>query len=105
MDGYLVTFFTQENREHNKTSMASWILEEAKNLGVRGASLFSGQEGFGHDGRFHSENYFDLGDRPQQVVLALTYDEFDKLFKSIKENNMRIFYTKVHAEFGYTSEE
>ncbi|TKB25264.1 DUF190 domain-containing protein [Desulfopila sp. IMCC35006] len=105
MEGYLVTFFTQENREHNKTSLANWIIEEAKSLGVRGATLFSGQEGFGHDGRFHSGNYFDLEDRPQQVVLALTYDECDRLFRNIKENKLQMFYTKVRAEFGYTSEE
>lgn len=104
MEGYLVTFFTQENREHNNTSLADWIIEEAKKLGVRGATLFSGQEGFGHDGRFHSGGYFDLEDRPQQVVLALRNDECDRLFQLIKENDLRIFYTKVRAEFGYTSE-
>ena len=86
-------------------SLASWIIEEAKNLGVRGATLFSGQEGFGHDGRFHSGNYFDLADRPQQVVLALTYDEFDRLFQRIRDNSLRIFYTKVPVEFGYTCED
>jgi PII-like signaling protein len=104
MEGYLVTFFTQENREHNKMSLASWIIEEAKQLGVRGATLISGQEGFGHDGRFHSANYFDLEDRPQQVVLALTYTEFDNLLLRIKENELRIFYTKVQADFGFTNE-
>lgn len=102
MEGYVVTFFTQEIREHNKTSLANWIIEEAKKLGVRGATLLSGQEGFGDDGRFHSACYFDLEDRPQQVVLALTYEEFDMLFLRIKENKLRIFYTKVQAEFGYT---
>lgn len=102
MEGYLVTFYTQENREHNNMSLASWIIEEAKNLGVRGATLFSGQEGFGHDGRFHSSNYFDLEDRPQQVALALTYEECDRLFIRIKESKLKIFYTKVQAEFGST---
>lgn len=105
MEGYIVTFFTQENREHNNTSVASWIVEEAKQLGVRGATLSYGQEGYGHDGRFHSGYYFDLEDRPQQVVLALTFDEFDKLFFRIKQQKLRIFYTKVRAEFGYTSDE
>ncbi len=105
MDKYLVTFFTQENREHNKMSLASWIIEEANSLGVRGATLLSGQEGFGHDGRFHSGNYFDLEDRPQQVVLALTGEECDRLFQRIKENKLRMFYTKVRADFGYTDEE
>lgn len=105
MEGYVVTFFTQENREHNGISLAYWIIEEAKKLDVRGATLLSGQEGFGDDGCFHSANYFDLEDRPQQVLLALTYDEFDKLFLRIREEKLRIFYTKVQAKFGYTDAE
>ena len=70
MEGYLVTFFTQHNREHGGMPVATWIIEEAKKLGVRGATLFSGKEGFGHDGRFHSDNYFDLEDPPVQVAMA-----------------------------------
>jgi PII-like signaling protein len=101
MEGYLVTFFTQENREHNNISLASWLIDEAKKLGARGATLFSGQEGFGHDGHFRSGSFFDLEDRPQQVVLALTFDECERLFQCIEENELRIFYTKVRAEFGY----
>jgi len=104
MEGYLVTFFTQENREHENMSLANWIIEEAKKLGVRGATLLSAQEGFGHDGRYHSGNYFDLEDRPQQIVLALTFDECEKLLLRIKENNLRFFYTKIRAEFGYTND-
>ena len=104
MEGYLVTFFTQQNREHAGMPLANWIVEEAKQLGVRGATLFTGSEGFGHDGRFHSGGYFDLEDQPLQVVLALTSHECDQLFARIRENNLRIFHTKCRAEFGYTCE-
>jgi PII-like signaling protein len=104
MDGYLVTFFTQQSREHNGTSVADWLLGQARELGVRGATLFSGQEGFGHDGRFHSENLFDLEDPPLQVVIALTPAESDQLFSRIEENGLCIFYTKSRVEFGFTSD-
>jgi len=103
MDGYLVTFFTQQNRGHDGTSVADWILGQARELGVRGATLLSGQEGFGHDGRFHSENLFDLEDPPLQVVVALTPAESDQLFSRIEESGLRVFYTKTRAEFGFTS--
>ncbi|MCB2191930.1 MAG: DUF190 domain-containing protein [Deltaproteobacteria bacterium] len=104
MQGYLVTFFTQKNRKHDGNSLADWIIEQAKQLGVRGATLLSGQEGFGHDGRFHSDNYFDLQDTPLQVMLALTFDECDRLFARIKQNGLRIFYTKAPVEFGFTDQ-
>ena len=95
MQGYFVTFFTQQSREHNGMSVASWIVEEARRLGVRGATLFSGSEGFGHDGRFHSDNFFDLEDPPVQVALALTQDECDKLMGRFNETGLRIFLHKI----------
>lgn len=104
MEGYLVTFFTQQNREHEGTPVANWIVEEAKKLGVRGATLFSGKEGFGHDGRFHSDNYFDLEDPPVQVAMALTCHECDRLLARLRETGLRVFYTKSKIEFGFTSE-
>ncbi|BCS97577.1 hypothetical protein DSLASN_32090 [Desulfoluna limicola] len=104
MDGYFVTFFTQQNRTYRDMPIAKWIIEEATQLGVRGATLMSGREGFGHDGRFHSENYFDQEDPPLQVSMALTCDECDRLMDRLKENQLRVFYTKPKIEFGFTSE-
>lgn len=104
MEGYIVTFFTQQNRGQDGVSVARWIIEKAKQLGIRGATLLSGQAGFGHDGRFHSESIFDLEDRPLQVVLVLTQDECERLFAAIKEKQLSVFFTKTSAEFGNTSE-
>lgn len=104
MEGYLVTFFTQRNREYQGTSLARWIVEKAMKIGVRGATLTSGQEGFGHDGQFHSSNYFDYEDSPLQVTMALTHDECDRLMACLKKNEVRVFYTKIKATFGFTTE-
>ncbi|WP_421899851.1 DUF190 domain-containing protein [Maridesulfovibrio sp.] len=103
MQGYLITFFTQQNREQDGIPLADWLVEEAHKIGVRGATLFSGKEGFGHDGRFHSDNYFDFDDKPQLVTMALTEDECEKLLSHLKSKCLRIFYTKSKAEFGFTS--
>ncbi|WP_319762523.1 DUF190 domain-containing protein [Maridesulfovibrio sp.] len=103
MEGYLITFFTQQNREHESTPLADWIVEEAKRAGVRGATLFSGKEGFGHDGRFHSGNYFDFDDPPQLITMALTEEECDLLFPRLQKCSQHIFYTKSKAEFGFIS--
>ncbi|WP_319584920.1 DUF190 domain-containing protein [uncultured Pseudodesulfovibrio sp.] len=104
MQGYFVTFFTQQSREHDGQPVATWIVNEARRLGVRGATLLSGSEGFGHDGRFHSDNFFDLQDKPVQVGLALTQDECDKLMARFQEAGLRVFFTKSEIEFGFTSD-
>lgn len=105
MKGYMVVFFTQQNRKYGDESVANFILEEAKKLGVRGATLFSGKEGFGHDGRYHADNFFELEDPPVQVALALSSEECDLLLSRFKEEGLRVFYTKTETEFGFTIED
>jgi len=100
--GYQIKFFTQQNREHGGMPISEWILEEARQLGIRGATVQAGEEGFGHDGRFHSDNYFDFVDRPLQVVMALTPEEYTALFARIRDSGVNVFYTKTEIEFGFT---
>lgn len=104
MTGYLVTFFTQETRTHSGVSLAEWILEQARQTGIQGATIISAKAGFGHDGRFHSEDYFDLEDRPQQVVMAISAPNCAALFARIRESGLHIFYTKAPIEFGFTDD-
>lgn len=103
MNGYVVTFFTQQNRGQGDLTIARWLVATAKQLGIRGATVLSGQEGFGHDGRYHSESMFDLEDRPMQVVLVVTAEECERLFEAIGQEGLSIFYTKTATEFGTTS--
>ncbi len=102
MEGYVITFFTQHEREYMGLSVGDWIVKEAKQLGIRGATLFAGKQGFGHDGRFHSENYFDNEDNPILVTMAISKEEYVKLLGRIQESHLRIFYTKYKAEFRFT---
>ncbi|MGE4291767.1 MAG: DUF190 domain-containing protein [Desulfovibrio sp.] len=104
MEGYLVTFFTQQNRTHNDVPLADWIVDQAKQLGVGGATMFTGKEGFGHDGRYHSPGYFDLEDQPLQVAMAVSLDELNALFVRFQAEGVRVFYTKARIEFGFTCE-
>lgn len=104
MTGFLVTFYTQESRTFEKTPLADWILDQARQVGVQGATMMPGKAGFGHDGRFHSESYFDLEDRPVQVVMAVRTEKFAPLMERIKSCGLRIFYTRAPIEFGFTDE-
>lgn len=103
MNGYIVTFFTQQSRGKGDLTIARWLVDTAKKLGIRGATVLSGQEGFGHDGRYHSESMFDLEDRPMQVVLVVTAEECERMFEAVRQEGLSIFYTKTATEFGTTS--
>ena len=104
-DGYLITFFTQQSREHNGMPLAHWIVEEAKQLGASGATLSAAKEGFGHDGRLHSEGFFNLEDPPQKIVMALRPEICDLLVARIAEEGVKVFFTKTRVSFGFTIED
>ncbi|MFO6133202.1 DUF190 domain-containing protein, partial [Pseudomonas aeruginosa] len=54
MQGYQLTFITQQGRCHQGQPICDWLLQEARRLGVRGATALAASEGFGQSGRLHS---------------------------------------------------
>ena len=42
--GYQLTFFTQQDHRHHGKSLAHWLVEEARALGIGGATLIAGSK-------------------------------------------------------------
>lgn len=104
MNGYQLTFFTQQDRMHRHQPLAQWIVEEAGRLGLRGATLNGAIEGMGHDGRLHSISLIDLSEQPVQVTLVVSTQECDRLFERLVQERIKVFYLKTKAEFGMLGE-
>lgn len=104
MNGYQITFFTQQDHRHHGKPMADWLLHLAKEMGLRGATLIAGSEGFGHHGRIHSAHFFELADQPLEVLMAVTEDESQRLFESLRSEGVQLFYVKTPVEFGMLGE-
>jgi uncharacterized protein len=100
MNGYQITFLTQQDRRHNGKSLADWLVRLAKELGLRGATLIPASEGFGHQGRIHSAHFFELTDQPLEVLMAVTEDEAERLFARLRTEGVSLFYVKTPVEFG-----
>lgn len=105
MQGYQLTFFTQQDHEHHGKPLGHWLVEEAKAMGIGGATLLAASEGFGRHRRLHSAHFIELSDQPLEVVLAVTAAEADQLFARLKAEKIRLFYCKTPVEFGTTYEE
>ena len=104
MKGYQITFFTQQDRRHKHQPMAEWLMLAARDLGVRGATIVAGSEGYGQHRRIHSAHFFELADQPQEVMMAVSEDEADRLFAYLKEEAVHLFYVKTPIEFGILGE-
>ncbi len=100
MRGYQLTFFTQQDRHLHGKPLGHWLVEEARAMGIRGATLISAAEGFGRDRHIHAAHFFDLGDQPVEVVMAVTAEEADRFFARLKAEKVELFYARTPVEFG-----
>jgi len=100
MQGYQITFFTQQDRVHGHEPLAQWLLAQAGALGIRGATLNGSLQGLGHDGHLHAANMFDLGDQPVQVTMVVSDDENQKLFDHLAAHGAQVFFMRSRVEFG-----
>ena len=104
MHGYQLTFFTQQDRKHHGLPLAQWLLEEARSLGIGGATLIQAAEGFGHDRKIRSAHFFELADQPLEVTMAVSETDAARLFARLKEEEINIFFVKSPIEFGMTGD-
>ena len=100
MNGYQITFFTEQDRRHKGQQLAEWLIQLAKDLDLRGATLVSATEGFGKSRRLHSAHFFELADQPVEVLMAVSGEEAERLFARLNTEQATIFYVKIPVEFG-----
>ncbi|EJL00167.1 DUF190 domain-containing protein [Pseudomonas chlororaphis] len=105
MNGFLVIFFTQQNRRYHGKMLGDWLVDLANELGLRGATMSTAIEGFGHTGRLHSAHFFELADQPIEVRLALSEEESARLFERLEDEDIVLFYIKTPIEFGTLGKE
>ena len=104
MIGYQLTFFTQQDRKHDHMPLGEWLLQEARKLGIGGATLIVATEGFGHDRKLHSAHFFELIDQPVEVTMAVNEQDAERIFAYLKQEGINVFYVKTPIEFGMTGE-
>ena len=104
MNGYQITFFTQLNHQHKGKPLGEWLVHVAKDMGLPGATLLAGGEGFGYHRRIHSAHFFELVDQPVEVMMAVTQEEAGRLFERLKAEDVHLFYVKTPVEFGILGE-
>lgn len=105
MQGYQLTFFTHQDVTHRHRPLAEWLLEEAKRIGIGGATLIQAAEGYGHHGRIHSAHFFELADQPVEVTMAVSEEEAGQLFERLQQEGVQVFYVKSPIEYGTTGKD
>lgn len=103
MQGIYLKFYVAENHKHAGISVYEWLLERAKEIGIRGGSAFRAMAGYGRHHRLHEDHFFELqGTLPVEVGFVVTADEAQFLFDMIAAEGLSLFYIKLPVDFGVT---
>jgi PII-like signaling protein len=102
MDGYQITFYTQQDKRVAGRPIAEWLLDLARELDLPGATLIAATEGFGQHRRLHSAHFFELADQPQEIQVAVAAADAERLFARLAAEGVELFYVKSPVEFGVT---
>ncbi len=95
--------FVSEASRHDGKLTYEWLLDAAKDLGIKGGSAFGTLAGFGRHGR-HDAGFFELaGDLPVVVEFFAEAAIADQLLKVIAEAGLQLVYAKMPAEIGITA--
>ncbi|MCU4392330.1 DUF190 domain-containing protein [Acinetobacter courvalinii] len=105
MNGFLMSFYTAQNRSYQGQPISEWLLTVAKQMNLRGATVLAGLQGVDHQGLFHSASFFELADRPVQIQFAVTEQQATELLSYLNAKEISLFYVKTPIEFGVVGQQ
>lgn len=100
MNGYQLTFFTEQDRKHHHTPIGEWLLKFARDHGALAGTLVCGAEGFDHAGRLHSAHFFELADQPLAITVSLDEAACAPFMDALDSEDINLAYVKVPIEYG-----
>ena len=104
MQGICLKIFVSESQRHHGKLLFEWLLEQAKGMGIGGATAIRAIAGFGRHGRLHEEAFFELaGDLPIEVEFLVSDEQAEHLLALLRDENLRLFYARMPAEYGISS--
>ena len=100
MNGHQISIYTTLGRRIHGKPLKDWLIGVAREVGIPGATVFAGVEGYGHDRRFHSAHFFELADEPILIVVVVTEDQKRQLLSRLDAEGCELFYVAQPVEFG-----
>jgi PII-like signaling protein len=101
MDGCYLRMYVHENDRIGSRPAWEWILEHARDIGIRGGSAFRAMAGFGRHHVLHEERFFELaGSVTVELDFIVTDEEARRLLELVDREKLGVFYAQVPARFG-----
>ena len=85
-DGYLFRIFVGERDKHGHVPLYQWIIQQAREHGLAGATAFRGIEGFGSHSHLHTSKILRLtDDLPILIEIVDTKEKIESFLPMIDE--------------------
>jgi uncharacterized protein len=81
--------------------LSEWLLEQARQHGLGGGSVFRAIAGFGRHGVLHEEQFFELADDlPVKIEFLLREDQAELLLQLVRTAGVDATYAYSPASFA-----
>jgi len=98
--GVHLTFYCHSRARHDGVLLSEWLLEQARQRGIGGGSVFRAIAGFGRHGVLHEEQFFELADDlPVKIEFLLRDDQAATLLQRVREAGVDATYARWPADF------
>ncbi|MBE0593928.1 MAG: DUF190 domain-containing protein [Gemmatimonadales bacterium] len=85
-EGHLLRIFIGENDRHENRPLYEWLVLKARELGLAGATVIRGVEGFGAASRLHTAKILRLStDLPIVVEIVDTKEKIERFLPVVDE--------------------
>jgi len=99
--GVHLYFYCHLRAKHDGMLLSEWLLEQAKQHGLGGGSVFRAIAGFGRHGVLHEEQFFELADDlPVKVEFLLRQDQAELLLQLVRAAGVDATYAYSPASFA-----
>lgn len=99
--GLHLYFYCHIRARYNNVLLSEWLLEQAKQLGIGGGSVFRATSGFGRHGVLREEQFFELADDlPVKVEFLLREDQAELLLAKVRAADVALVYARSPTNFA-----
>lgn len=101
LHGEHLTFYCHARARHDGMLLSEWLLEQARQHGLGGGSVFRAIAGFGRHGVLHEEQFFELADDlPVKIEFLLREQQAELLLQLVRNAGVDATYARSPASFA-----
>jgi len=101
--GIRLSFYFPEGVRHGHHLMHEWLLQVARDCGIKGGAAFRAIAGFGRHGHLHYGHFFEEASRhlPVEVRLVTTPELAEQMLALVRDERAKVFYVRSEVVYGW----